>query len=59
MPVVNAGDVYAGYEVTINRTYYNERSETVTLDTIGASDIPLVIMVLEKAKQWIEEQSTS
>ncbi|HYH66305.1 MAG TPA: hypothetical protein VD866_16555 [Urbifossiella sp.] len=52
-------DVYAVYNVSFSRTYYNGGNEPKTSSTIRASEIPLAVIMLQTAARWIDEQKTS
>lgn len=52
------GEVITLYSVQVQRTYYNgpTGTEPKNSNTLRAAEIPLAIVLLEKAQTWIESQ---
>lgn len=51
---------FVAYSVQVQRTYYsNGDPEPKNSNTLPASSIPLAILLLEHARQWIAQQKTS
>jgi hypothetical protein len=50
------GEEYDAYSASVSRTYYNGGNEPQNSSTLRAAEIPLAILLLEKAMNWIREQ---
>lgn len=54
--VNDGGEPYFAYSVAVTRTYYNGGPDPKNSSTIRAGEIPLAVLLLEKADSWIKQQ---